>query len=79
MLTAGQPFGLASAQKSERERSPLRVSSASGGGGSSFDLCQRQTRMVQKHATGSGQLDPARAAGQELGADFRLQVADLAA
>ena len=28
-----------------------------------LDLCQRESRVVEKHAAGSGQIDPASAAG----------------
>jgi hypothetical protein len=79
MHDRGQPFRLASAQKSQRQRPLFRVSGAPGGGRGGLNLHQREPRVVEKHAAGRGQLDPARAAGHQHGADLHLQVMNLAA
>jgi hypothetical protein len=74
-----QPFRLATAQKPQRQCPLLRIGGAPSGGGSSLDLRQREPRMIEKRATGGGQLNPPSAAGHQLGADFRFQVQDLPA
>jgi len=44
-----------------------------------LDLRERPPRMIEKRPTGRCQLDPTRAADQQLDADFGFQVADLPA
>src|ERR1700724_3688443 len=74
-----QPCGFAPAEEAHGQRPFLGVSSAPRARRSGFDLRQREPGVVEKHLARSGQLDTARATRDELGANFRLQLAQLTA
>ncbi len=75
----GQPVDFLASQEPDREdglrgsrRAPRRL----------HGLCrlpEREAGMIEKGAAGKGQLDAARAAHEELGADFQLEVTQLPA
>ena len=75
----GQPFRLQAAQEPEREGSLLGVGSPPSGFSGSLDLRQSEPRVIEKHLAGGGQLDAARTAGYQFGADLELQVTYLTA
>ena len=74
-----QPVHLIAGQKADRERGPWRLRRAPRGLAGGFDLQQRDPGVIEEYAAGRGQLDAARAAVQELHADFQFQIVNLPA
>jgi hypothetical protein len=64
------------AEEADREDGFQRSRRSPCGFAGGLDLRQRKAGMVQKDATGIGELDAARAADQQLRADLMFQVSD---
>lgn len=74
-----QPHDLQPDEESHREERLLRTSRLPGPLGRRLDLKQRQSRVIEKHASGGGQRHAAGLALQQRNADFGFEIADLPA
>ena len=78
-ITAGSHSGSHPLRNPSAKRPLLRISGPARRFAGRLDLSQRHPRVIEKRPAGRRQLDPTRAAYQELDADFQFQVADLPA